>query len=88
MYAATYVFNDETEIPTIYERLVKLIGASSLEGYNGKISSFKHSPISVLCFYLSFFVVTIFALWPDQLWEGIYNKRRGGERETHLSGHK
>ena len=31
------MFNDETETSTIYEKLVKPMLASSLEGYNGKI---------------------------------------------------
>ena len=41
LYAFTdYVFNDETETSTIYERLVQPMVASSLEGYNGKNSKF------------------------------------------------
>ena len=32
-----YVFNDETETSTIYEKLVKPMVTSSLEGYNGEV---------------------------------------------------
>ena len=51
------MFNDETETSTIYERLVKPMVASSLEGYNGKICftvAYKYS-----LFFIS--VATIFA---------------------------
>ena len=52
-----YVFNDETETFTIYERLVKPMVASSLEGYNGKVTW-----LLFLCVWsTTLSVVTIFA---------------------------
>ena len=51
-----YVFNDDTKTSTIYERLVKPMVASSLDGYNGEVM-----PIQLTkCVYFVP-VVTIFA---------------------------
>ena len=44
-----YVFNDETETAIIYERLVKPMVASSLEGYNGMIMLHMYVCMSTLC---------------------------------------
>ena len=49
------VFNDETETATIYERLVKPMVASSLEGYNGMIMLHMCVCMSTLCMRVSVF---------------------------------